>query len=124
MVGPTRKPGDWTIGSDKHKWGVDPKFIHLGPVEIPTAILAALPLNITGNPIASQNERLLTQRHDDIAFHANQAMNEEEFRKAVKEERLRKDRERQEQQKQQKTDQAKDHKEPPPPSPQPPPVTQ
>jgi hypothetical protein len=103
MGGPQRQPGDWTIpGKNGQKWGVDQKFIHLGPVEIPTAILAVLPLNITNNPIAANNERLLNSRHDDINFQANRAHNEEDFNKAVKEERLRKEREHEQQ--------AKDHK--------------
>jgi len=104
--GPHRQPGDWTIpGHNGQKWGVDQKFIHLGPIEIPTAVLAVLPLNITNNPIAASNERLLNSRHDDINTQMNRALNDEEFHKAVKEERLRKEREHQQQQ--------KDHKDQP-----------
>jgi hypothetical protein len=100
MLGPHRQPGDWTIDHNGKKYGIDKQYIHLGPIEIPTAVLAALPLNnFTGNPIASMNERLLTSRHDDIAFQANRALNEEEMNKAIKQERERKEREHEQQQK-------------------------
>jgi hypothetical protein len=106
MLGPHREPGDWTVEHNGKKYGIDKQYIHLGPISIPTAILAALPLNnFTGNPIASANERLLTSRHDDIAFQANRALNEEEMNKAIKQERQRKEREHEEQQKHQQDQQ-------------------
>ncbi len=115
MLGPTKKPGDWTKEIGGKKWGIDQQYIHLGPISIPNAILAALPLNnFTGNPIAAENERLLNSRQKDIQYQANRQMDAEEMNKAIKEERLRKEREHEEQQKQ---------KEPPQPSPSPtPPV--
>jgi hypothetical protein len=101
MAGTPRQPGDWTKTIGGKKYGIDQQFIHLGPVEIPTAILAALPLNnFTGNPIAATNERLINSRSDDIKYQMNRALNDEEFNKAVKEERLRKEREHDQQQKQ------------------------
>jgi hypothetical protein len=87
-----RQPGDWTFGKN-HDWGIDPKWIKLGPVQLPTAILGLLPLNVTGNPIQEQREAQLNAMHADIVFHARQAMNEDQFRQAVKEERERKERE-------------------------------
>jgi hypothetical protein len=109
-LGPQHQPGDWTKTIGGKKWGVDPQYIHLGPVSIPTAILAALPLNnFTGNPIDAANERAINYRSADIAFQRNKAEDDEEFNKAVKDERLRKEREHEQQQQQQK-------KETPPPS--------
>jgi hypothetical protein len=98
-----RQPGDWTFGKN-HDWGIDPKWIKLGPVQLPTAILGLLPLNVTGNPIQQQREAQLSAMHEDIVFHARQAMNEDQFREAVKEERQRKEREHELQMHKQPTD--------------------
>jgi hypothetical protein len=98
-LGPTRQPGDWTKEIGGKKWGMDQQYIHLGPIEIPNAILAALPLNnFTGNPIAAENERLINRRSQDIEYQRNRALDDEEFNKAVKDERLRKEREHEQQQ--------------------------
>ena len=99
-LGPTKQPGDWTKTIGGKKWGMDQQYIHLGPIAIPNAILAALPLNtLTDNPIAAANERLINYRSADIAYQRNKALDDEEFHKQVKEERLRKEREHEQQQK-------------------------
>ena len=100
-----REPGDWTFGKNKD-WGINQKWIKLGPVQLPTALLGLLPLNTTGNPVLSQREAQLNAMHSDIAYHAQQAMNEDQFRQAVKELRQRKDRERQQQNQKPKDDNA------------------
>lgn len=92
-LGTERQPGDWTFGKNKD-WGINQKWIKLGPVQLPTALLGLLPLNTTGNPVLSQREAQLNAMHSDIAYHAWQGMNEDQFRQAVKELRQRKDRER------------------------------
>lgn len=102
-LGKEREGGDWTFGKNKD-WGINQKWIKLGPVQLPTALLGLLPLNTTGNPVLSQREAQLNAMHSDIAYHAQQAMNEDEFRKAVKEQRERRDRERQMQQNQKPKD--------------------
>ena len=87
--------GDWTIGRDGNKFGIDQKYIHLGPFKIPSALLALLPLNqMQGNPIAMERWRNAEYMRNDIMYHAQAAMNEEQFRKAVAAIRDRKDRER------------------------------
>jgi hypothetical protein len=97
--------GDWTYttkGGDKY--GIDGRYIRLGKFSIPTALLGLLPLNrMGGNPVAYEREKRLDAIRLDIMEHATAAMNEEEFRKAVKAIRERKDRER-------KAEQAKDKK--------------
>ena len=86
--------GDWTFGKDGKKFGIDQKYIHLGPFKIPSALLALLPLNqMQGNPIAMERARNAAYMHNDIMYHAQAAMNEEQFRKAVAAIRERKDRE-------------------------------
>ena len=101
-LGPRRDPTDWTIERNGRKWGIDQRAIRLGPVSIPTAVLALLPINAQANPITSQRERQINYMQRDIAFQAQRSINENEFKTAVRNLRLRKERERAEQQQQQK----------------------
>lgn len=96
-VTPRRAPTDWTVERKGQKWGIDERAIRLGPVSIPTAVLALLPINAQANPITGQRERQLNYMHSDIAFHAQRAINENQFKDAVRNLRLRKERERAEQ---------------------------
>ncbi|MEO5579811.1 MAG: hypothetical protein ABIR58_04080 [Gemmatimonadaceae bacterium] len=89
-----RKPGDWTFEKDGRKYGIDPQFIRLGNVSIPTALLALLPINMTGNPTVNERNRAQNQLHADIFSQAQRGMNEADFKKAVKSIRERKERER------------------------------
>lgn len=98
-LGPRRDPTDWTVERGGRKWGIDQRAIRLGPVSIPTALLALLPINAQANPITTQRERQINYMQRDIAFHAQRALNENEFKTAVRNLRLRKERERAEQQK-------------------------
>ena len=91
---PRWEQGDWTIGEGNHKVGIDPQFIRLGPVSIPTALLALLPFNLTGNPNVAARNRSLDYMHRDISEHARQAINQADFNKAVRSIRERKERER------------------------------
>jgi len=87
--------GDWTFGKEGSKWGVDQQYIRLGRFSIPTALLAMLPLNrMQANPILAAEQRNNAWMRADIMYHAQAAMNEEQFRQAVKAIRERKDRER------------------------------
>lgn len=93
-AGPRRAPNDWTVERNGRKWGIDQQAIRLGPVSIPTAVLALLPINAQANPITGQRERQLDYMQSDIAFHAQRAINENQFKDAVRNLRLRKERER------------------------------
>lgn len=93
-VAQRRDPTDWTIEKGGYKWGIDRKAIRLGPVSIPTALLAMLPLNIQGNPTTMQRDRAYATMNADINWHAQQAINEADFMKAVRSIRERKERER------------------------------
>ncbi len=93
-VAQRRDPTDWTIQKGGYKWGIDRHAIRLGPVSIPTALLAMLPLNIQGNPTTIQRDRAYAAMNSDIAWHARQAINEADFTKAVRSIRERKERER------------------------------
>jgi hypothetical protein len=91
-----RAPGDWTVERNGHKYGIDSKYIRLGPVSIPTAILAMLPINLTGNPTTYERNKTLTANHDEIFEQAQRGMNNADFDKAVRSIRIRKERERRE----------------------------
>jgi len=89
-----RAPGDWTVGEGDKKYGIDQRKIYLGPVEIPTAVLALLPINAQANPQALDRNRALDMQRADIANQAQRAVTEEEFKEAIKRIRERKERER------------------------------
>jgi hypothetical protein len=87
--------GDWTVERGGQKWGIDQQFIRLGPVSIPTALLALLPMNqMQPNPIEWERSRNNGLMRADILYHAQAAMNEDQFRQAVRAIRDRKERER------------------------------
>ena len=95
--------GDWTVEKNGRKYGMDTEFIRLGKVSIPLPLLALLPLNLAqGNPIAAAREREMASLRSEIQVHSARGMNEQEFRRAVKSLRERKERERQQQEKPQK----------------------
>lgn len=94
-----RDPYDWTFKAGGQKFGIDQRFIRLGPVSIPTAALAFLPLNIQGNPTAMDRDRRLSQMRAEILDQAARASRDEDFQKAVRDLRARKQKERDEQKK-------------------------
>ena len=92
--------GDWTVERNGKKFGMDQQYIRLGKISIPTALLGLLPLNVPqGNPIAAERDRQMASMRAEIQVQAARALNEEEFRRAVKSLRERKERERQQQEK-------------------------
>lgn len=94
-----RAPGDWTVTRNGKKYGIDQQFIRLGPFSIPTALLAALPLNVTANPTAVERDRRLTSMRFEIQDQAARAARDDEFRAAVRSLRERKQKEREERKK-------------------------
>jgi hypothetical protein len=93
-----KQPGDWTFEKNGQKWGIDGNKIYLGKFAIPSAVLAALPLRIQGNPGEAINDRLVTTRRADLLLHADAGFHDDEFKTAVKRIRERKDKERKEKQ--------------------------
>ena len=53
-----------------------------------------LPLNLQGNPTTMERDRTFAAMNRDISWHAQQAINEADFMKAVRGIRERKERER------------------------------
>ena len=91
--------GDWTVEKNGKKYGIDNQYIRLGKVSIPNVLLGLLPLNMQGNPVAAERDRAMASLRQEILYQSQRSMNEEEFRKAVKELRERKEREHQQQEK-------------------------
>jgi hypothetical protein len=102
-----RDPNDWTVRIGGQRFGLDEKFIRLGPVSIPTPLLAFLPLNVGANPVAVERERRLSQMRAEIMEQAARAARDDDFQRAVQALRERKQKEREEKKK----------AEPPPPPP-------
>lgn len=48
---------DWTTSLGGQKVGVDPAWIHLGPIRLPTFLLGLLPLNVQANPQQMEQAR-------------------------------------------------------------------
>ena len=91
-----RSPKDWTFDRGGQKYGLDSQYIYLGKFKLPSAILAALPLNfggVNGNRIIEARNASWIQ--NDIYTHS-QGMSEDDFRAAIKRIRDRVDRERKE----------------------------
>ena len=94
-LGPQRAPGDWSwTGKDGKKYGIDQKYIRLGPFSIPTALLALLPLNVQGNPTTYENAKRIGTMRIEILEQSARAARDEEFNQAVKDLRERKQKER------------------------------
>ena len=89
-----RRPGDWTIKGKGGTWGWDPNGnIRLGKFTIPGALLALLPLNAQ-SPMSPIEQRSVAWIRQDILFHAQRTITEDEFRASVKRIRERKEKER------------------------------
>ncbi|MBI4502526.1 MAG: hypothetical protein HY700_15375 [Gemmatimonadetes bacterium] len=86
----------WTTEIAGKTWGIDGKWIYLGGIKIPTAVLALLPLppEAAGNYDAAQRAARLDAMRRDIMEAALRASNAVEFKRYVKEVRERKEMER------------------------------
>ena len=87
-------PPSWTTKIAGQLVGLDAKWIYLGPLKIPTALLALLPINLQGNPTQADFNRKLSAMRADLLDAARRADNLAEFKKAVKELRTETDRKR------------------------------
>jgi hypothetical protein len=89
---PGERLPSWTTQIDGKTFGIDSKYIYLGGLKIPSAILAMLPIKGGTTMQFSDANRLATIR-DDLKYAAQRAQTMEDFKRAVRE--LRAERERQ-----------------------------
>ncbi|HEY3934090.1 MAG TPA: hypothetical protein VGL65_05675 [Gemmatimonadales bacterium] len=75
----------WTTTVAGKKVGVDQKWIYLGPLKIPTALLALLPIKMQANPTEWEMNAKLQQMRSDLFEAARRAENYQEFKESVKE---------------------------------------
>ena len=87
----------WIFHAGGKTYGIDSKGLHLGSFTIPTALLAFLSMP-EGNIDQARANMALMQMRGDILRATARARAEDDFRKAVRDLRARKDKERQEQQ--------------------------
>ncbi len=96
VTSPTR-PGaplpSWTTDLGGQTFGLDSKYIYLGPLKIPAAILALLPIPGGGNMDLQEGRRLAAIRAD-LEYAVRRAETMDDFKKAIKEIRERRERER------------------------------
>jgi hypothetical protein len=90
----------WTFRAGGKTYGIDSKGLHLGDFTIPTAVLAFLSMP-QGNINQARANQALYEMRADILRAAARAQAEDDFRRAVRELRARKDKERDEERAQQ-----------------------
>jgi hypothetical protein len=84
-----RKPGDWTVSRNGKRYGLDRGKLVLGDISIP------IPLSLQAPPGQDMEaDRIRERIRVEIAQQSRRAMSEDEYRKAVKNIRERKERER------------------------------
>jgi hypothetical protein len=96
----------WTTKIAGRTWGIDGKWIYLGGLKLPAALLALLPFP-QGNIDQARGNAALMEMREDIMQAAQRAATREEFNKYVKELRARKDKERRERLEQEKKEKQK-----------------
>ncbi|MEZ4587030.1 MAG: hypothetical protein R2909_11560 [Gemmatimonadales bacterium] len=86
----------WVARVGDNQVGVDSKWIYLGPIKIPTALVAAfLPINISSAATSDYTRfRALQQMREDVARAAQRAQTMDDFKRAIRELRAQRERER------------------------------
>jgi hypothetical protein len=83
----------WTTQVAGRKYGIDSKHIYIAGLKIPAAVLALLPIPV-GNIDQNRAYNHLQDLRTDLLYAARRAETLEEFKQAIREMRLRKERER------------------------------
>lgn len=86
-------PPRWTTDVSGETWGIDPQWIYLGDIKLPTALLALLPFP-QGNIDQAYDAQRLLQMRQDIIQAARRAESADMFRTYVDQVRMRKAAER------------------------------
>ncbi len=85
----------WTTSIGGQEVGIDSRWIHLGPLKIPTMLLALLPINVQPNPTEAALNAKLGRMREDLLTAGRRAANLAEFKEAVKKLRAEKEAEHQ-----------------------------
>jgi len=85
-------PPSWTTKIFGKTFGIDSKFIYLGGLKIPSAVLALLPIKGGGASMEYSQATRLAAIREDLAYAAQRSATMEDFKRAVRE--LRAERER------------------------------
>jgi hypothetical protein len=85
----------WTTKVGDKQIGLDSRWIYIGPIKIPTALLAAfLPINGGASATDYERFRALRQMREDVQVAARRAATMQDFKRAIRELRAERDRER------------------------------
>jgi hypothetical protein len=86
----------WVTRVGDQQLGVDQQWIYLGPIKIPTALVAAfLPLSFGAAEATDYTRfRQLQQMREDVAIAARRAQTMDDFKRAIRELRAQRERER------------------------------
>jgi len=89
-------PPSWTTRVGDQQIGLDSRWIYLGPIKIPTALVAAfLPLNAGSAETADLTRyHQLQLMREDVQLAARRAQTMEDFKRAIRELRAQRERER------------------------------
>jgi hypothetical protein len=82
---PANKPPSWVTEVGGKKVGLDGQWIYLGPIKLPAALLALLPINMSGNPTQAEMNKRYSAMREDLYYAARRASTLEEFKKNVAE---------------------------------------
>jgi hypothetical protein len=85
---------DWTTTIGDQPVGLDERWIYIGPLKLPTALLALLPINVMANPTEAAAARKRNSMREDILTAGWRAANLSDMRKAVRALREEKERDR------------------------------
>lgn len=75
---------DWTTSIAGQPVGLDDRWIYLGPIRLPTMLLALLPIDVMPNPTEAAMARKRAAMREDILTAGRRSANLAEFAKAVK----------------------------------------
>jgi hypothetical protein len=78
-------PQSWMTNVNGQTIGIDGQFIHLGPIKIPTILLALLPIPATGSFDQAVEAREYERIRQEILFHAARQSHREQIDDYIKE---------------------------------------
>lgn len=75
----------WTTKIGGKTVGLDQRWIYLGPLKVPTALLALLPIHVQANPTEAEFNAKLQVMRNDLMEAARRSATYDDFKEAVKE---------------------------------------